>query len=88
MTSLKYDGRYNDQGRGGGGDGASGEPELCCTVGAEGEPEGAEGRPAVHDGGGDGAEGEPELCSTVGAEGEPVAAKGIAAVRAAVAVMN
>jgi len=64
MTRLKYDGRCTDQGGGGGGDGAAGEPELGCTVGAEGGP-------AVHDGGGDGAAGELELSCTVGADGEP-----------------
>ena len=64
MTRLKYDGRCTDQGGGGGGDGAAGEPELGCTVGAEGGP-------ALRDGGGDGAAGEPELSCTVGADGEP-----------------
>jgi len=54
-----------DQGGGrGGGDGAEGEPELFCTLGAEDEP-------AVLADGGDGAEGEPELKCTLGANGEP-----------------
>ena len=77
-----------DQGGGGGGDGANGEPELCCTVGAEGAPGSVEGGSAVQDVGGDGAEGEPELSSTVCAEGEPGCVEGAPAVPAAVAVVN
>ena len=46
----------------GGGDGAEGYPELCITVGAEGEPVAAEGVTAVRAAiasSGSGAEGEP-----------------------------
>ena len=64
MSRLKYDGRCTDQGGGGGGDGANGEPELCCTLDAKGEPTVLTGR-------GDGANGEPELHCTLGANGEP-----------------
>ena len=64
MTRLQYDGRCTDQGGGGGGDGANGEPELCCTLDAK-------GKPAVLTGGGDGANGKPELNCTLGANGEP-----------------
>ena len=91
MTVWCSLGRCIDQGRGGGGDGASGEPELCCTVGAEGDPGSVEGGPAVQDGGGDGAEGEPELSSTVCTEGEPGCVEGAPAapaVHPAVAVVN